>query len=146
MITIQIRLPDATLANAIDAASKRAMSLDDYINMTLQADHTMSDGASHAVDSDETIEQLARILFREAIDLPEGGPLFLIEDVYKQLDLSPWEDRIVGTRIKLGKAFMRLVKQQADGGTVRNGDVRVRIDPAGKTAQNQQQYRLVRVE
>lgn len=145
MITIQVRLPDETLAGAIEAASKHSLSLDDYIDLRLRAVDSIPTAASASTDDVDSVEQLARSLFRAVIDYPEDGHPFLIEDVYKQLDLSPWEERGVGTRIRLGKAFMRLVKAQYEGGTMRDDGIQVRVDVAGKTAQNQQLYRLVRV-
>jgi hypothetical protein len=147
MITIQLSLRNQTLGNAIAGASKHGLSLEDYIDMKLNADGFIQESApAPAPGSDGGgIEQLAKTLFEAAIDYPEGGQLFLIEDVYKQLDLSPWEEQGVGARIRLGKAFMRLVKLQLEGGTLRDDNIQVRIDAEGKTAQNQQLYRLNRV-
>lgn len=143
MITIQLSLPDQTLASAIAAAIGHGVSLDDYIDMKLNAVGSLSESAP--ADEGTGIVLLAKALFDAAIDSPEGGQPFLIEDVYKGLDLSPWEQRSVGARIRLGKAFMRLVRAQLEGGTLRGDNIQVRIDAEGKTAQNQQLYRLKRV-
>ncbi|WP_172152067.1 hypothetical protein [Pseudomonas tumuqii] len=144
MITLQINLPDQTLANAIAAATKHGLSLDDYIDMQLSSGDFIPE-ATPAAPGHEPIEGLAQSLFDSAIELPEDGLPFLVEEIYKQLDLSPWEARSAGTRIRLGKAFMRLVKAQPEGGRVREDKIQVRIDSVGKTAQNQQLYRTVRV-
>lgn len=149
MITIQLSLPDQTLANAISAAIGHGLSLDDYIDMKLNAVGSASESAPTPTPTptDEVtgIVQLAKALFDAAIDYPADSQPFLIEDVYKRLDLSPWEQRSAGVRIRLGKAFMRLVRAQSEGGTLRDDDFQVRIDADGKTAQNQQLYRLKRV-
>ncbi|KWU48849.1 DUF1413 domain-containing protein [Pseudomonas sp. SIMBA_059] len=142
MINIQISLPDQTLLKAIAAASKRGLSLDEYIDMQLSGDDSPPESSPN-IASPDPVEDLARTLFLAAIERPEGAPPFLVEELYKQLDLSPWEARSTGTRIRLGKAFMRLVKAQPEGGRLRD-DAQVRISIGEKTAQNQQTYRLTR--
>jgi len=47
--------------------------------------------------------------------------------------------------MRLGKAFKHRVKAQPEGDMLREDNIQVRIDSAGKTAQNQQLYRTVRV-
>lgn len=143
MINVQIRLPGQTLINAITAASKHGMSLDEYIDMQLTDAESVIEFPPNTAASDP-VDELARTLFRAAIERPEDGPPFLVEELYKQLPLSPWEDRSVGTRIRLGKAFMRLVKAQPEGGRLREDDLQVRIIIGEKTAQNQQTYRVER--
>ncbi len=145
MITIQLSLPDQSLANAISAALGHGLSLDDYIDMKLNTVGPAPESAPTPTDEVTGIVQLSKALFDAAIDFPADSQPFLIEDVYKRLDLSPWEQRSAGVRIRLGKAFMRLVRAQSEGGTLRDDDIQVRIDADGKTAQNQQLYRLKRV-
>lgn len=151
MITIQICLQDQTIARAIAEAGKQGLSLDDYIDMRLGSDDGSALGDATVPTALDTIEELARKLFDAALERPlegdesEKSDKYLVEELYKQLDLSEWDTRSVGNRIRLGKAFKRLVLLQLEGGTQLEDGIQVKVEPCGKTVQNQALYRTVRV-
>lgn len=141
MITIQICLQDKTVANAITAAAQQGLSFDEYIDQRLSSDESCtvrSEGRST-----DSVDTLAEALFHAATRRALNKPMYLVEELYKDLNFDiTWEARSPGNRIKLGKAFKRFVEEQSKKPAVHRPDgtkVRIRAHDQ-KTQQNQQLY------
>jgi len=141
MITIQVTLQDQTVANAISAAAQQGLSFDEYVDQRLASDE--ANVAEYDVASVDPVDALAETLFDAATRKEPNGHKYLVEDLYKSLDLDvAWESRSPGNRIKLGKAFKRVVEKNLKAPAVSLPDgTRVRIKAHDKkTPQNQQPY------
>lgn len=141
MITIQVSLQDQTVAAVIAAATQQGLSFDEYIDQRLGS----AEATTMAYDfgSTDPVDALAETLFDAATRQDPNRQMFLVEDLYKELNLDvEWESRSPGNRIKLGKAFKRVVEKHLREPAVPRPDgakVRV-IAHDKKTSQNQQLY------
>lgn len=141
MITVQITLHEQTVTNTIAAAAQQGLTFDEYIDQRLA-----SDAASPAVyeeGSMDPVDTLAESLFSAATRRKPDGEMYLVEDLYKDLNLDTlWESRSPGNRIKLGKAFKRVVeKHLTKPAASRPDNTKVRVKAHDKkTSQNQQLY------
>lgn len=155
MITLQLTFKDETVADLISAAAVQGLSFNDYVEWRLNADLD-SKAEEQRIDPDETVQQVAKALFREALlqpaaesdeDYVDEGVYYLVEELYKKLKLQPaWEQRDRGNRIMIGKAFKREVDAQAQGGTMISDEsgLCVKVHFEGRTSQNQAKYRTHR--
>ncbi len=156
MITLQLTFKDDTVADLIKAAAVQGLPFNDYVEWRLNADLD-SKAEEQRIDPDETVQQVAKALFREALvqtaaesddEHTEEGVFYLVEELYKKLRLQPaWEQRDRGNRIMIGKAFKREVDAQQGHGTCLADDGQgpcVRVQFEGRTSQNQARYRTHR--
>ncbi len=156
MITLQLTFKDETVADLINAAAIQGLPFNDYVEWRLNADLD-SKAEEQRIDPDETVQQVARALFKEALEqsaaesdgeYSEEGVYYLVEELYKKLKLQPaWAQRDRGNRIMIGKAFRREVDSQSEGGTMLSEEtgICVKVFFEGRTSQNQARYRTHRV-
>lgn len=146
MITVQLQLKENTVADALAAASLNGLSFDAYVEWRLNlADHPASIPLE-TEGADPDLIHVVRVLMAEALREPsdEDGPEYLVEELYRRTDLADWNTRDRGSRIRIGKAFKRLVDAQQAGGQEMGDGRQMKVIFVGKTAQNQARYRTVR--
>lgn len=154
MITLQLVFKDETVSDLINAAAVQGLPFNDYVEWRLNADLD-SKAEEQRVDPDETVQQVAKALFCEALlqpaaesddEHPEEGVFYLVEELYKKLKLQPaWAHRDRGNRIMIGKAFKREVDAQKHGTQLSDGSGWcVKVFFEGRTSQNQARYRTHR--
>jgi len=141
VITIQINLQERTIANLIAIATQQGLSFEEYIEQRLSSDQSCT--AGHDAVSTDPVDALAKTLFDAAAHQAPSTKKYLVEDLYKGLKFDvEWESRSPGNRIKLGKAFKRVVEEHLHKPAILGPDgTKVRIKAHDKkTAQNQQLY------
>lgn len=148
MVAIQITLKDQTLVSAIQAASQHGISLDQYIDMRLSDKGEGGEIVPSAamIDPENAIDRDAEAVFDLALKQPPQRRPYQVQDLHNDLNIGAWKEMGANYPSRIGKAFMRLVKAQPDTGFQLEGDIYVRVEPTIPTAQNQMQYRTVRVE
>lgn len=158
MITVQLAFHDETVSDTIAAANAQGLSFNDYVEWRLNVDlDAAADQVRPAVQPPtQTVDELAKALYNFALeeqaeesdeDYRVEGRLYLVEDLYKRLGTGcAWNLRDRGNRIMIGKAFKRIVDKQGKNGVMIEEERRaVKVVFIGRTAQNQAQYRTVRM-
>lgn len=156
MITVQLTLHEQTVSDMITAASAQGLSFDDYVEWRLNVDLDATlDEARPELGHDQSVDEIAKMLFHAALDEPaeehsddhsEEARPYLVEELFKRHGTgAAWNLRDRGARIMIGKAFKRLVDAQLPGGYQIEDGRQMKVEPAGRTAQNQAKYRTVRV-
>jgi hypothetical protein len=141
MITLQVSLPDELVTNAIAAAMQQRLSLDAYIGQCLGGAEPIAPVAGSA----DPMQELAEKLFEAALEVPLEAKPYRLEELHKRLALGHWSDNSTGDRVRLGKAFKRLVDAQPSGGTQLEDGIQVKVTHIGETARHQTIYVTVRV-
>jgi hypothetical protein len=146
MIQVTLELHQNTVADLIKAASAQGMEFNKYVEMRLNADldQVVEEETLGNVVSAEDIEDAAKAIFTEALSYPANKP-YLVEKVYARLNRGEWGIQDRGARIRIGKAFKRLVDAQAAGGTQLEHGYQMKVRFLHKNAQNQAVYQTERV-
>jgi hypothetical protein len=158
MITVQLVFQDHTVSDTIAAANSQGMSFNDYIEWRLNVDlDTAAEQALPTAQPDESVENLVNELYRTALAEPAEddsdeehvikAKSYLVEELYKRLATgNPWNLRDRGNRIRIGKAFKRLIDAQGKRGRqLEDGGPAMQVRYLGKNSQNQAMYKTVRV-
>ncbi|KFC61893.1 hypothetical protein [Massilia sp. LC238] len=146
MMQVILELHQNTVADLIKAATVQGMEFKKYVEMRLNADLDQvveEQAPANAVSADD-VEDIAQAIFTEALSYP-ANKQYLVEKVYGRLNRGDWSVHDRGTRIRVGKAFKRLVDAQSAGGTQLEHGYQMKVRFLHKNAQNQAVYQTERV-
>jgi hypothetical protein len=139
MPTLLLTIADKIAISAMQAASAKEMTLDEYVEWCLRSQLNQTNEALLIDSKSQRVEELAKQLFKSALvpNLFTPNDPYLVEAIYKRLRLpEKWEDLDRGFRIMVGKAFKREVEAQSK-------DSKKRVEFFKKNQQNQALYKTV---